>query len=113
MSANVSPMSEHLKLLCDGPITIEECLKVLPLFKNNKSPGNDGITMEFYKHFWNSMSDILIDCFNYSYKYCELSCSQQQAIISLLEKPGKDRQFIKNWRPISLFKELRRYYLSL
>ena len=32
----------------------------------------------------------------------ELSSSQRQAIIKLLEKLDKDRRFIKNWRPISL-----------
>ena len=32
----------------------------------------------------------------------ELSTSQRQAIIKLLEKSDKDRRFIKNWRPISL-----------
>ena len=32
----------------------------------------------------------------------ELSNSQRQAIIKLLEKNDRDRRFIKNWRPISL-----------
>ena len=32
-----------------------------------------------------------------------LSTSQKQAIIKLLEKPNKDKRFICNWRPISLF----------
>ena len=32
----------------------------------------------------------------------ELSVSQRQAIIKLLEKRDKDKRFIENWRPISL-----------
>ena len=28
--------------------------------------------------------------------------SQKQALITLIEKKGKDRSLIKNWRPISL-----------
>ena len=71
-------------------------------FSNNKSPGNDGITIEFYRHFWDAISLPLIQCFNFSYDHGELSNSQRQAIICLLEKAGKDRQYIKNWRPISL-----------
>ena len=32
----------------------------------------------------------------------QLSSSQKQAMITLLEKKGKDKRFIDNWRPISL-----------
>ena len=44
----------------------------------------------------------MVDCFAYSFDKEELSISQKQAIITLLEKQGKDRQYITNWRPISL-----------
>jgi len=39
---------------------------------------------------------------NYSYFHGELSNSQKQAIITLIEKKDKDRRWINNWRPISL-----------
>ena len=32
----------------------------------------------------------------------ELSTSQKQGIIKLIEKKDRDKRFIKNWRPISL-----------
>ena len=32
----------------------------------------------------------------------ELSTSQKQAVIKLIEKKDLDKKFIKNWRPISL-----------
>ena len=32
----------------------------------------------------------------------EMSCSQKQAVITLIEKKGKNRSFVENWRPISL-----------
>ena len=31
-----------------------------------------------------------------------MSCSQKQAVITLLEKSGKDRALLENWRPLSL-----------
>ena len=31
-----------------------------------------------------------------------MSCSQKQAVITLIEKKGKDCSFLENWRPISL-----------
>ena len=52
--------------------------------------------------FWSLIGRPLVDCVNYSYKFGELSNSQKQAIITLIEKKGKDKRLIKNWRPISL-----------
>ena len=37
-----------------------------------------------------------------TYDYKEMSPSQKQAIITLIEKKGKDRNYLENWRPISL-----------
>ena len=39
---------------------------------------------------------------NWSYQNGELSISQRQAVIKLIEKKDKDKKLIKNWRPISL-----------
>lgn len=37
---------------CTGLLTEEECGKALKEMKNQKSPGSDGLTTEFYKIFW-------------------------------------------------------------
>ncbi len=87
--------------ICEGELTVEECRKILKAFKDNKSPGNDGITVEFYKKFWPWFGEILVASLNESLRRGELSSSQKQAVITLLDK-GKDRTQIKNWRPISL-----------
>ena len=70
--------------------------------ENNKSPGDDGLTAEFYKTFWNIVGNLMVDSLNYSYDYGKLSNSQKRAIITLIEKKDKDRRDIANWRPISL-----------
>ena len=31
---------------------------------NNKSPGNDGLTAEFYKHFSNEIAPVLLDVYD-------------------------------------------------
>ena len=74
---------------------------VLSTFENNKTPGNDGLTIEFYKFFWPEIGTLLVDSLNYAYFYGELSNTQKQAVITLIEKKDKDRRLIKNWRPIS------------
>ena len=87
-----------------GPININysECFKVLSTFSNDKTPGNDGLTIEFYKFFWSEIGTFLVDSLNYAHFHGELSHSQKQAVITLIEKKDKDRRWIKNWRPISL-----------
>ena len=37
-----------------------------------------------------------------SFREGQLSHSQRQAVIVLIEKKDKDKRFLKNWRPISL-----------
>ena len=69
---------------------------------NNKSPGDDGLTAEFYKAFWNIVGNLMVDSLNYSYDHGEVSNSQKCAIITLIEKKHTDRRDIANWRPISL-----------
>ena len=85
-----------------GKLSVKECFDCLQSFENNKSPGNDGLTAEFYKTFWNSVGGLLVDSLNCTYDRGELSNSQKQAIIKLIEKKEKDKRKICNWRPISL-----------
>ncbi len=98
---HVETLSDTDKANCEGLITIGECEQVLKSFKNNKSPGNDGIPSEFYQFFWSEVGETVVQSFNYAYDNGELSTSQKQAIITLIDK-GKDRLLIENWRPISL-----------
>ena len=58
--------------------------------------------MEFYKIFWPLISEPFIKCVNECFENKELSSSQKQAVITLIEKKGKDRTLLENWRPISL-----------
>ena len=39
------------KLSCEGEITLQECELSLKSFKNNKTPGCDGLSSEFYQTF--------------------------------------------------------------
>ena len=69
---------------------------------NNKSPVNDGLTKEFYESFWEEIKNPLLLSFDTGFDKKELSTSQRQAIIKLIEKKDKDKRFIQNRRPISL-----------
>ena len=101
-SAEIPKLSEELRSACEGKITQNECYSVLQSFQKNKTLGNDGLIIEFYMAFWPLIRKYLVDSINYSYEFGELSNSQKQAIITLIEKKGKDKRMIKNWRPNSL-----------
>ena len=83
-------------------ITLEECFNVLRNMKTNKSPGSDGFTVEFYSYFWNDIKYSLIRSFENSFRDEILSDSQKLGIVTCLPKPGKPREHLKNWRPITL-----------
>ena len=69
---------------------------------NNKNPGNNGFSKEFYVCFFQEILTFLLDALNLTFIHGQLSISRYQAMITLIEKKGKDKRFLKNWRPISL-----------
>ena len=89
-------------MICDAPITLEECRNALNQFLINKSPGIDGFTTEFYKTFWNDIKNCLFDSITFSFNIRKLTDSQYQRIITLVPKPDKDHLSACNYRPISL-----------
>ena len=99
---NTKKLTNEQRDALDKELTISECFSILKTFQKNKTPGNDGLTVEFYLEFWPILAKPLVNCLNFAHYYGELSNSQKQALITLLEKKDKDRRFIKNWRPISL-----------
>lgn len=54
--------------------------------KLNKSPGLDGLTVEFYRQFWNNLKNIMVKVFNNNYEKKELTNSQKKGAISLIYK---------------------------
>ena len=70
--------------------------------QNNKSPGNDGLTKEFYETFQNEIKNSFENSIMEAREKNKLSISQCQAVIKLIKKKERDKQFIKNWSPISL-----------
>ena len=102
VSRGFPALTDDLRKICEGKLGYSECFSALGTFPKNKTPGNDGLTTEFYLAFWPLFGRLLVDSLNYAFEFGELSNSQKQAIITLVEKKGKDKRMIKNWRPISL-----------
>ena len=83
---NAPKLKENLAKQCEGNLTESECYSALFGMKNNKSPGSDGLTVEFYQIFWRELKQLLIDSLNYGFTKQEMSCSQKYSIITLLYK---------------------------
>ena len=45
---NVPKLNEEQRTSCEGLLSKEECKKAIEVFENGKTPGKDGIPIEFY-----------------------------------------------------------------
>ena len=95
-------INNEMFLDCEKEFALDELFLSMKSMENGKTPGNDGITKEFYETFWDELKFAFIKSINQAKLTGELSISQRQAVIKLIEKKDRDKRFIKNWRPISL-----------
>ena len=99
---DVPKLTFEQQSILDADITKTEILNVLKNCKPDKSPGTDGFSSEFFKFFRKDLGTFIFRSFNQSCKVGYLSSTQKLGIISILPKGNKPREFLKNWRPISL-----------
>jgi hypothetical protein len=83
-------------------ITLQELTDALKKTKNGSTPGFSGFTYAFYKCFWRYLGRTILNAMKYSFIINKLPSSQNIGIISLLPKGEKPKQFLENWRPITL-----------
>lgn len=96
------PQLEHQqKEALDTLISFKELTEAVHQLHTGRSPGIDGLSVDFYQQFWDIIGpdfyEVLLDCI----KNKTLPTSCRRAVLSLLPKKG-DLGFLKNWRPVSL-----------
>ena len=101
-SIDIPQLNEDDKDSLDKSISKQEIYDTLISMKHNKSPGLDGLPVEFYIVFWKDLSDMLLDSFNFSLQNGLMSSSQRNGVIILIPKKDRDTSYLKNFRPISL-----------
>ena len=94
----LSQEAESLNLLVSGS-EIEAVIKKL---QEQKSPGRDSFTGQFYKTFKEELTPSLLKLFQKIQEEGRLSNSFYEASIILIPKPDKDTTKKENYRPISL-----------
>ena len=73
MNLDIPKLTDEQKDSCEGEIHQEECKSILDSFQNNKTPGSDGIPIEFYKRCWPLIQEPFINCINEYFEKGELA----------------------------------------
>ena len=79
----------------------EELKEAVSSFSDNKTPGEDGLTKEFYVSFYDLIWRDLLNSFNAAFQGGSLPISQRRGIITLIPKADGDLSELSNWHPIS------------
>lgn len=86
----------------DSPLSIEEIMISIKSMQNNKAPGPDGFSVEFFKKIQNKLAPLLLSVYNESLKRGSLPQTLTQASITVLLKSNKDPTKCSSYRPVSL-----------
>lgn len=75
--------------------------------------GMDGFPAEYYKVLKDTVSPLLLKCFNFVLQSGEIRMSWRQAIISVIPKTGKDKTECSPYRPLSKLNSDYRVFASI
>ena len=86
---------------CENEISLDDCKNALFSMKLNKSPGSDGLSVEFYQAFCDNLKVYFYNSLKETYQNGYMSETQRKGILSLIFKKG-DPTNLSNWRPLTL-----------
>ena len=95
---NIETLTELEQNECGCLLREAECWESLKSMHLNKSPGTDGLSLEFYKVFWKDISSHLLNALNHACIKGSLSITQRRGIITFIPKKHKPVNKLKNWR---------------
>lgn len=85
----------------DREITLEELEKAVMKLQRGKSPGPDGIPVDFYQRFWSHIHPLYKDYIN-AIKTTTFPAQKNISITTLIYKDKGEKVLLKNYRPIAL-----------
>lgn len=95
-------LSNMQKHALDAPLSLSELHMALMKMKKGKSPGTNGFTSDFFRHFWDVLGVFLFRACKEGLQNKTLINSHRESVVTLIPKQGKPHDSIKGWRPISL-----------
>ena len=99
---NLPKISPENIQITEKELSLEELNNAIILMKCGKTPGTDGLSVDFYKFFWNDIKDVVLESLDVAMTNNIMSQEQRRAVLRLIPKKDKDITELKNWRPISL-----------
>ena len=83
-------------------LSINELHAATMSLKRNRTPGPDGIPVEFYQKFWPQLKEVLYESYLESFQKQKMNSSAMEGVLNLIPKKDKDTRVLKNLRPITL-----------
>lgn len=99
---DIPSLTEVSRDCLEGEITEVEIQEAISCLAAGKSPGMDGFSIDFFKAFIPKLIRPLKDMYMQAIESQRLPDSLEQAMITLLLKPGKDPYLCGSYRPILL-----------
>ena len=95
-------VSSECRKIQDLQISMQDLETSIKGMNNNKTPGYDGLPVEFYKMFWQRIKQVFFDMVLEVYETGFLHPTARMGILNLIPKATKDTRLVKNLRPITL-----------
>ena len=96
ITENIKQVSDQQTISLTKTFSKEEIAKVIKGLPNNKSPGTNGLTYEFYKHYEEVVTPILQKVFNDTLFTSNMLISWTKSLIILIFKKSSDLNSINN-----------------
>ena len=98
----VPRISQEMSDFVDEQFTMNDLKEALDGLRLGKAPGNDGLTVEFHKAYWDIVGNYLHSAILESVEIGEMGSSLKQGLVTLIPKKGRDLLDVSNWRGICL-----------
>ena len=98
----VRKLNEEDKAACAKQITVQDLKEALWAMNENATPGPNGLTVIFFKRFFDDLKPLFYEFLTLLYKGDNLNSLFKLSYITVLPKDSGSLLEIKNYRPISL-----------
>ena len=97
----INRLNQEQRDILNLQISEVEVSKYLRGNRNNIAPGSSGYTGNFYKFFWKSIKNRIMQAIHRTKEVNIMSTTQKIGIVHTITKADKDLKLLKNWRPLT------------